>query len=181
MKGRGTSSLTMLGYKMAEPENLLKQAVALRKQLAGNPMGSMIFQAPPKRRIINEKESVKIVKPVKKSFKIEEPEQETENQPVERQRWFDPHKTFPAMDARKPHVTDEQYDSMFYHEKGETPPNDVHHISGEELARKYSQAAANRVPPPVNQEPQQGFAPQAAIPQQPQVSVPYQTQIVAVN
>lgn len=181
MKGRGTSSRTMLGYKMAEPENLLKQAVALRKQLAGNPMGSMIFQEPPKRRIVNEKESVKIVKPVKKSFKIEEPEQETENQPVERQRWFDPHKTFPAMDARKPHVTDEQYDSMFYHEKGETPPNDVHHMSGEELARKYSQAAANRVPPPVHQEPQQGFAPQAAIPQQPQVAVPSQTPIVAVH
>ena len=181
MKGRGTSSRTMLGYKMAEPENLLKQAVALRKQLAGNPMGSMIFQEPPKRRVVNEKESVKIVKPVKKSFKIEEPEQETENQPVERQRWFDPHKTFPAMDARKPHVTDEQYDSMFYHEKGETPPNDVHHMSGEELARKYSQAAANRVPPPVNQEPQQGLAPQAAIPQQPQVAVPSQTPIVAVH
>lgn len=166
---------------MAETENLLKQAVALRKQLAGNPMGSMIFQEPPKRRVVNERQSVKIAKPVQKSFKIEEPEQETENQPAERQRWFDPHKTFPAMDARKPHVTDEQYDSMFYHEKGETPPNDVHHMSGEELARKYSQAAANRVPPPVNQEPQQGFAPQAAIPQQPQVAVPSQTPIVAVH
>ena len=70
---------------------------------------------------------------------------------------------------------------MFYHKKGETPQNDVHHMSGEELARKYSQAAANRVPPPLNQEPQQGFTPQAAIPQQPQEAVPVQTPIVDVH
>ena len=157
---------------MASPENLLKQAVALRKQLGDNPMGSMIFQEPPKRKVVNERQSVKIIKPVQKSFKIEETEQETENQPAERQerqRWFDPHKTFPAMDARTPHVSDDQYDKMFYHEKGEEPQNDVHHMSGEELARKYAQAAANRVPP------------QAPVPQQPQEEVPDPTPIVDVH
>lgn len=180
-KGRDMSTRITQGYNMAAPENLLKQAVAMRKQLANSPTGSMIFQEPPKRRIINEKQSVKITRPVKKSFKIEETEQGEDAPQETEQRWFDPHKTFPAMDARTPHVTDEQYDAMFYHEKGETPPTDVHHISGEELARKYSQAAANRVPPPVNQEPPQGFAPQAAIPQQPQDAVPVQTPIVAVH
>ncbi len=181
MKGRGTSTHITQGYNMASPENLLKQAVALRNQFGDNPMGSMIFQEPPKRRVVNERQSVKITKPVKKSFKIEEPEQETENQPAEPQRWFDPHQTFPAMDARTPHINDDQYDKMFYHEKGEAPQNDVHHMSGEELARKYSQAAANRVPAPVNQEPQQGAAPQAAVPQQPQEAVPVQTPIVDVH
>jgi predicted RNA-binding Zn-ribbon protein involved in translation (DUF1610 family) len=166
---------------MAASENLLKQAVSLRKQLGNNPSTSMIFQEPPKRRVINERKSVKISKPnVQKSFKIEDTESGNENKQGNEQRWFDPNKSFPTFDARTSHVTDDQYDSMFYHGKGETPPNDVHHVSGEELAIKYSQAAANRVPTQVNKEPQQGFVPQAAIPQKPQEAVSAQTPIVDV-
>ena len=179
----GMSTLTMQGDDMGSSENLLKQAVALRKKLGSMPESSMIFQEPPKRHIVNERQSVKIINPrVKKSVKIEDTGDEPENPQNAEQRWFDPNRTFQPTDANRPHVTDDQYDAMFYHEKGKLPPDDVHHVSGEELARKYSQAAANRVPPPVTQqEPQQGFVPQAAIPQKPQEAVPVQTPIVDVH
>lgn len=167
---------------MASPENLLKQAVALQKQLGSSPTSSMIFQEPPKRHIINEKQSVKITRPrVKKSVSIEDTESADGQQENTQRRWFDPHQTFPAMDARVPHVTDEQYDSMFYHEKGEAPPVDVHHMSGEELARKFSQVEANRVSQPAPPQPPQGFIPQAAAPQQTPMPIPPQMPTVSVH
>ena len=179
-----TSIPITLGDNMAEAENLLKQAVALRKKMGNNPTASMIFQEPPKRRIVNERQSVKIVRPnsIKKSFKVEDAGNAEASPQDGEPRWFDPNRTFNESNDTKPHVTDDQYDSMFYHEKGQTPPNDVHHISGEELARKFSQVAANRVPSQATQqEPPQGFNPHAAIPQQPQATVPVQPPVVAVH
>lgn len=132
---------------MASTENLLKQAVAMRKQMENSPNGPMIFQEPPKRRIVNDIPSVKPSRvKVKKEFKVGDAdpmEQSGRNE----QTWFDPNRGDIPNEARPQHVTDAQYDRMFYHEKGEEPPSDVHHLSGEDLARKFSQTALGRSSP----------------------------------
>lgn len=123
--------------------NMVKDAMAQIKKAKAAGIDDVINQPPKRHHIINDMPAVMPSNgntTIEKKVSIEPGKEEP--------RWFNPDLNQSPDNANPSEkITPDQYDAMFYQNKSGDPPEyvkpDIHYTSGEELAKKYMNAAGN--------------------------------------